>query len=474
MEQTRVLPPISKRPMDHALVRDLLHQAITATLAALSGLEAPTQQRMIYRPTSSGINGEWLPCPNYSHRLVWDRFEEICHIPESEALLNYLWDHGARTLTLHGPNPDKAGWAGHVYAELLRYPIMALLDRSATERLVDSETVKQWSINLHDLDATLDDLTTVCCEDRQCVHVVCPLHGFMLDHITEFQLAEDIWLRVWSERDYALFRTQYPASGFRLGRSIADGTNLVVELTLSAQFISSGPYPHPITEDVPGLLDLVKWTAFLATQSNTVLVEGTAVVCDVLGTLLGEVRRDLNECNYWHGVSLPQLQHTAELVRDYRDTAILAPDLAFALWYFGRACTAALDRDMLAESVIGLESLLVPNSGENRYRFGLHGAAVLSTLGWDGRTTRRDLKRLYDVRSKAVHGTQTALDHDQALLARRMLADCIQATIGLVQESKLKSPRNVATSVEEYVFDRAVSGTTAPDPNLGDHESPVQ
>ncbi len=61
--------------------------------------------------------------------------------------------------------------------------------------------------------------------------------------------------------------------------------------------------------------------------------------------------------------------------------------------------------DRLIDYAIGLEALLLEGAeGEYRYRFSLRGAVITTWSGGDRYEAFRELRALYDVRSKLVHG----------------------------------------------------------------------
>ena len=60
---------------------------------------------------------------------------------------------------------------------------------------------------------------------------------------------------------------------------------------------------------------------------------------------------------------LPHLVETISILEHQRDKY---KELQDAIWHFGRACLTPLPRDILLESVIGLDGLLVPGGGDLR------------------------------------------------------------------------------------------------------------
>jgi hypothetical protein len=77
------------------------------------------------------------------------------------------------------------------------------------------------------------------------------------------------------------------------------------------------------------------------------------------------------------------------------------------------------DAEATIDYVIALEGLLVPTSqGESVYRFCLNGARYIADDSSDRRRIFKELKDLYDIRSKLVHGSGVRA-HEQKREAKR-------------------------------------------------------
>lgn len=155
-----------------------------------------------------------------------------------------------------------------------------------------------------------------------------------------------------------------------------------------------------------------------------------------------------------------------EIVRLLEQQRNKEQDIKQAMWHFGRACIAPLPRDVLLESVIGLDKLLVPGGGDSRYRFALHGAAILSDKGNSdqelsdkGNSNQKlfhRLQELYDIRSPLAHGNTPSrkLDRD-AEDARKYLAKAIFRVSQLSQQGIHSSEKSMAKSIEDLVLKSA-------------------
>jgi hypothetical protein len=141
-------------------------------------------------------------------------------------------------------------------------------------------------------------------------------------------------------------------------------------------------------------------------------------------------------------------------------------DILDALWYWGKAALTNLPRDKLLESVIGLERLLIPYPGESRYRFALHGAAILAPLRDETENTAKELRAIYDQRSTIAHGQEDVGNknqdpHEVANKAHKLLAKAIQKILQFYKSGKLTMSESVARQVEGLILRNAYLGPNA-------------
>jgi hypothetical protein len=82
-----------------------------------------------------------------------------------------------------------------------------------------------------------------------------------------------------------------------------------------------------------------------------------------------------------------------------------------ALHRFVSGCARPVPADAIIDFTIALESLLLPydeatRHGDLGYRFRMHGAYYLSEEPEDRKKTFKELRRIYDMRSRLVHGSR--------------------------------------------------------------------
>jgi len=131
-----------------------------------------------------------------------------------------------------------------------------------------------------------------------------------------------------------------------------------------------------------------------------------------------------------------------------------------AFFYWGRSALGELDRDRLLEAVIGLERLLVPGPGESTYRFGLHGAALLTRFGDSPKACNEELRSIYRKRSELAHGNPGER-LIEAQRARRHLGDAILAIMDLIEAGKIRESENVATQIQALVLKQVFDSSPA-------------
>ena len=95
--------------------------------------------------------------------------------------------------------------------------------------------------------------------------------------------------------------------------------------------------------------------------------------------------------------------------------------------------------------------------GDSRYRFCLHGAAVLAANPTEGVELFDTLQRVYDARSAGAHGHTSREGERVALQARTLLGRMIDRIAFLISEGKIASGDQIASSVAHWVLNKATA-----------------
>jgi hypothetical protein len=225
------------------------------------------------------------------------------------------------------------------------------------------------------------------------------------------------------------------------------------------------PDEHPprtldqrIRESVSDTLSLAKWALMLAIERPVPLVERAVTYLDVPGdleTLSGHFRRDYANGGTPYDLTADNMARARELFVRARAIVPHSPGLRQVLWFWDRSCLATLERDGLLEAMIGLDGLLVPNPGESRYRFGLHGASLLADTPDQMESIAKALRGLYNERSSAAHGGIGGPGTSR-LEALGFLGKAINAVVILTERGVLDPKQPIAKQIERLVLRRCV------------------
>jgi hypothetical protein len=455
MEVTTVLPPGEEKSLDSGILAELIRQAIYRTLEDLKSLQVPQSVRTVSRPDEHGIHIDEIMSPNYRDEVVWDRIAQIWKSQESTALTDYLWDRAALKITFSGPDPDKDSWARAVYGDLVHDPLLVVLEDAERENLVDRGVSEPWIVEDAKIEKVIEDVAAYYCGREQLITAICPLSKLEQPPGTCLDVAPDIKLRRLTLREISLFMLRHPGEYLWEDFKAPYVVETVAEVSFPIERGKAGR--GDIFSLVQDRLDLLKWALMITLNRDEPVGEGACLIKGRLDKRLGRFQRDENMGVFRFSLNETAVDRCVSLIKHFRESAVQASDLNQAIWHFGRACVASLPRDILLESVIGLDSLLVPGPGDSRYRFRLHGAAILSTNREEGGKYFRILGEMWDERSQAAHGQRAKEVERLAPISRKILAEVICKIVNLILKQKLDLPDRLSRAIERYVLEKATS-----------------
>ncbi|OEU69939.1 MAG: hypothetical protein BA863_11175 [Desulfovibrio sp. S3730MH75] len=464
------LPPESNsKPIDAEKLSSILIDCIQKTITKLSSITTPSNAKRIYRVQGTGYGAFWMQVPDYRAKIVLDKIEKLW--PETATnLVDYLWNCGKPRKTLIGPKPDKMSWGRFVFGELVHGPILDMLKDSIIDQLVDSDSVKLWMVTDEQVKASVSESVQRLSKGITTVIAYCPIRGVKLKDIGAVQLTNNVALRNYTRRERCVLQSKY-SSEFLWDDFISPTFAEVMaefKYTFRKETLSREEYIGSVIDD----LDLIKLAIFTLKDEKIPIAEGTCVFergYRFDRTAPYQYEPDHEDVFYdWGRLQKgPSMWPNIEISQNESDSLIdiigllqqqreKKPDIKQAICHFGRACLAPLSRDVLLESVIGLEGLLVPGGGNSGYRFALHGAAILSNKDEPDENLFKRLQKLYGGRSGLAHGDtpSSRLDHN-AQDARKYLAKVILRLSQLSQQGILPSEESVAKSVERMVLEAA-------------------
>jgi hypothetical protein len=454
---TSELPPteIPTKPLDETTLTFHLGAAMGAARDALSQFEPNSQQLEIIRPNQTGFGTVYLEGPDYG-RTIWREAPNLCRLPESLALADYLWDCGSERMSItrgDGRPAERPAWDRAIWGQLIHGPLQWLLYGAALEDLVLSGEYPRWHLPSIARDAACADIAQQRVRKQQPLVAEC-LIGAALPSADEYELEPGILLKQLTTEEQCIhftkFEREYSADDIQ---SMFHPARLRVTQTVNDLRFGAGG------REIAESIDRAKWALSIGNDGRAVFHEGPVIIRGLAGFRGPTLRRQ--DSGLRSGVvpttnlSREGLGRAQESLRALREVANAegARRLRNAIWLFGRACTAALARDALLDSVVGLDSLLAPGGGESKYRVALHGTALLSTD--DPEATFGRLKEMYDLRSGAAHSADPSKDRYDTLapIALGYLAGVISAVVRLVnaQAIVLDSKGSIAHGVEGWV-----------------------
>ena len=293
---------------------------------------------------------------------------------------------------------------------------------------------------------------------------------------SSWTISENASMRIPTQQERAEFLTRYHAKLLWHDQYASFLSEDMAVLTVTGDVDISEPLavgagiPMPAglaEEQITAAVDIVKWALMLESKMPAALVEGTIVYADGIGGSLpggaGAFKRQDVTSGVIYDISLINMPAVAARVARAQHASASVADIADGFWYWSRCCLAALPRDALLEAIVGMEHLLVPDPGESRYRFGLHGAAVLAASYDEAIQIAMELKRLYNKRSKIAHGNRDQQIHD-AGHALRLFSRLMEAIIEFIESrlGDIVGPSRVAVEIENEVLKRSLIGGQPP------------
>ena len=451
-----VLPPGEGKSLDCGMLAGLIRQAIYRTLDDLKSLQVPQSVQTVSRPHERGMHINEIMSPNYRDEVVWKRIAQIWQSEESTALTDYLWDRGALKITFSGPDPDKDSWARATYGDLVHQPLLVALENAQWANLVDQGVSEPWVVDDERIDNVVEDVVAMYCERTQLVTAFCPISRLEAPAGTCLDVAPDIKLRRLTFREISLFLLRHPHEYLWEDFKAPYVVETIAEVSFPIKMGKEGQRGG-IVSRVQDRLDLLKWALMITLNRDQPVAEGACLIKGRLDSRLGRFQRDENMGVFRFSLNETAVDRCVKLMKHFRESAAQAPDLNHAIWHLGRACVASLPRDILLESVIGLDFLLVPGPGDSRYRFRLHGAAILSTNHEEGEMYFKMLGEIWDERSQAAHGQRAKEVERLAPISRKILSEAICKIVNLILTQKLDPGGQLSRAVERYVLEKATS-----------------
>ena len=459
---TRTFPVGAPKGLDPSTFKDALRDATREYVRILASLEIGTYGQEVFRLKDGGFFSVGIRFPRYAS-WDWEKVKGHLEAPGLRKLLNYLWDQGEIRISLMGPDPQRESWEAFALAKVVHPPVARALIEAAIDEAIDTGAVTYCKVPDASLETELKEQTLRWCHGVHRYLARCPLGYVKMEPEASWSLGNGIKLRRFSEREVVGHLTRYSSSVFwrdLLSLEHIDGLAVLEVLATYDPSLGRSTHPKPlqeiVKEDIADKVDLAKWSLMTALRQEVPLIEGT-ITYDLLGhdVPVPFSGRSFRRQDVTGGVGYERDENLIDRARCLVAKAMsLRPRSKYldqAFFYWGRSALGELDRDRLLEAVIGLERLLVPGPGESTYRFGLHGAALLTRFGDSPEACNEDLRSIYRKRSELAHGNPGER-LIEAQRARRHLGDAILAIMDLIEAGKIQESENVATQIQALVL----------------------
>ncbi len=394
--------------------------------------------------------------------------EIILDAHEIRALFDYLWDEGIRSLPFIKPDPPRHDWEHFAFCWIVHEPATRVMEDLAIDEASDTGDVTLWRLPNDALEAPVDEVVTRVVTGKTSFVAKCPLKFVKGPRGLTFELDSDITIEIPTRKEIAKYSSRHHKG--TVWRCTMD--ELVREdiailevkgKVNNAQLLQWNPPKtgiEALEEEITDTIAIVKWALSATNNHATPLIETTITYEDIIGGKLaligtGEIQRGQRNVGTNYDLTSMDMDKASCLIKKARKLVAkhseLSKDLKDSFWYWNRASLAALQRDALVEAVIGLENLVVGNTHELRYRFSLHGAALVSKPDDDVQAVFKDLRKIYDLRSSAVHGSTEEKDRE-ARKAIKYLSKALLAVIELCDIKIFESNRKISDQIEERIL----------------------
>lgn len=466
-EVSRILPPGKPKDVDPEKLAGLLRDAFRKCLEVFSGAEPSSQlARPIYRPAENGSRAENINIPFYSLR---SRRDDAISSDEVRILFDYLWNHRRLQKTPKGPvsaqgKPDqgRSSWEKFAFHDIIRLPLSQILQAAAIDEAVTTGEVTPWRLPEEELDRIVEEVTWRISNKEYRYTARCLLAEVESTSGKVWDLGNGIRLCRPTEKEYHKYLSQN-SRNLPLHNdawTTSDIPILEVKLSISQRQIKEGPtqtIEDILSRQVGDAIDLIKWALMVSTKQHRPLVEGEiSFECYSGGYLSSRIhghhikRQNIEQRPVYRNLDEEELNTVRELLKHTPRVREQSNHVYGALWHFGRSCLAQLRRDILLESVIGLEHLLTSGRSSG-YQFRLYGAALMAASSTEAENIASELKDIYEGRSAAVHSYQE--ETDLAGKARQLLAKAVYSVMELVRDGELlPAQRNIPEEIQKRVL----------------------
>lgn len=475
----KTLPGIKFEKINRSELSKILLEAMSSYWNFLKQkkISVPNFDRTIYGAyeleTKNHIPLLRLEVPQYE-RIVHNKELEPPHDNEKiEAFYDYMWEKGAFNITLVGPDPDKESWKPWVFNKYIKHPLLYTLYDDAIEEATSTGKISPWNILDPQFTSIIEKITDQIIGQATTYKAICPLRYLNVKNEKQkkIKISNSIFLRILSDSDLLKYLSKHRQKFdfIDVNNTIFNDHLIFIEV-YGAITEKNLTKPHKIgnktvnvtsiiENEISDNIDLLKW-AIMATSNNiNSLQEGLIIYDDTIGNRLSHTyygfyrRQNRSNGGQIYEFNKINLEAVVEIIKKAQMALKRLPDLKQAFWYWGRSYIARSERDMILDSVIGLETLLVPSAegGGIKFRFSLFGTALLAKNDDEAKDINKDLKDIYSERGIVAHGNREKAVK-MANLALNYLTIVIKKIIELHDQEIIVQGKKIAKQIENNLI----------------------
>lgn len=455
----------TKQNFNRDRVEKLILSAMIEFIDFLKSRSHEDLQVHVFSPQQDGNQFQNLIRPDLNNALLGYQ-DECIKLPVAVELIDYVqkFGHGMKVSKKFIPKSNKT-----VYHQLVSLPLWKWWSVKSIEALSLDKVWIPWKLSNEELNQIVKVVLNIELENASHTTIIAPFLGIELQNVDKIKLADNVELRAWTQADKAVYfyenRGHLPTFNM-ISQSFSKCYLQVTTLT-SQVFIGQAENRNQLEEFVCKSMSRAKWVLMQVINPEN-LIEELLVTTSTDDTYCyawfspfqrysGRVSMNSSCCIFTEDDG----EKAAKFLKDLEVAVGVFPDLEDILWRFDRATLASLPRDILFESTVGLESLLVNGSGESTRRFRTYGVALIGDGKFD--ETSKNLNKIYSLRSSNAHSSTQKLENVEELsrVARsyfvRIIANVVHLVVAgqimpLIKDGKRdKGKSSINQCIESYL-----------------------
>jgi len=410
-----------------------------------------------YYELEKGINlkgGEKLFIPNIDI-LTYEKFLKIRSLESVDALLAYLWK--MRNYLKHFDTKKEYEnlnhWEFDVLFEIVLYAIHDLIHKNSIYQHKRNSSHDKFIIDETLLNEDIKTAVKFVTEGTRRCTVKIPLTN--VDIISDrYEISENIVIKKWIDPELSYDRS-YHSYGFTPFYNSLQWCKSCIEIYYDLEFEEKNIY-DTVTKNILKILPIIKYAIFKSTNFTSRIIEGPILITAHLQRLrFHPIRRHQNNLQSERVTINNETQKLIEkTLKDIHNVIKFCSKIDRGIQMLDRAMLSIEYVDSIVNSVIGIESIIVPNAGENLRRFKVYGATLLAFDGYE--ETTKNLKEIYNIRSGFAHKGDNDADKKFSIISMLYLAKIIDRCTWLYMSNKIDKPTKKFTlphNIEKFLND---------------------